>query len=64
MLRDEEIFTSIQSEWRRTVNQDLKELIPQFFHGDGKFLINYQNVDFGSSSEGSKIKDVVLPQWA
>lgn len=45
---------------------DLKELIPEFFVGEGEFLVNSQNLDFGRLQQGvgQKLGDVELPAWS
>jgi factor associated with neutral sphingomyelinase activation len=43
---------------------DLKELIPEFFCGDGSFLTNSDGLDLGHRQNGERVNDVVLPPWA
>ena len=43
---------------------DNKELIPEFYIGDGSFLINSFNTDLGDNHLGQKGADVSLPDWA
>ena len=43
---------------------DNKELIPEFYIGDGSFLINSFNTDLGDNHLGQKGSDVTLPEWA
>ena len=40
---------------------DVKELIPEFFAGDGGFLINRQMLDLGRRQNGEDVDDVELP---
>ena len=42
---------------------DLKELIPEFYDGDGSFLKNDRNVPLGSTQSGRRLHDVTLPPW-
>ena len=42
---------------------DLKELIPEFYAGDGSFLKNDRNVPLGSTQSGRRLHDVTLPPW-
>lgn len=47
---------------------DLKELIPEFFYGNGEFLrfpAGNRSLDLGVKSDGSRVsRDVILPPWA
>lgn len=43
---------------------DLKELIPEFFTGNGDFLNNADELDLGHRSTGERLGDVQLPPWA
>jgi Beige/BEACH domain len=43
---------------------DNKELIPEFFLGDGLFLSNLNNVELGLNHLEEKVGDVSLPPWA
>ena len=43
---------------------DDKELIPEFYFGDGSFLINSFDADLGDDHLGQKGGDVSLPDWA
>lgn len=45
-------------------NGDLKELIPEFFTGQGEFLLNGDGLKLGRRSDGSVVGDVELPPWA
>ena len=40
------------------------ELIPEFYNGDGDFLINIFNLQYGKPKNGKLMNDVQLPQWA
>ncbi|KAJ1467325.1 BEACH domain-containing protein, partial [Baffinella frigidus] len=59
-------FTSIPSSFRSvtTNSADVKELIPEFFAGDGSFLKNLQGLDLGDKQNGQAVGDVELPLWA
>mmetsp|Transcript_8213 Transcript_8213/g.11439 ORF Transcript_8213/g.11439 Transcript_8213/m.11439 type:complete len:644 (+) Transcript_8213:740-2671(+) len=43
---------------------DLKELIPEFYHGDGSFLLNARRVPLGTTQAGNVVADVELPPWS
>ena len=43
---------------------DNKELIPEFFIGDGLFMQNVNNVELGLNHVDQKVEDVNLPPWA
>lgn len=43
---------------------DFKELIPEFYESDGKFLLNYFSLDLGLKQNGRPVGDVELPPWA
>lgn len=43
---------------------DLKELIPEFFVGNGEFLVNNDDLDLGHRHTGERLNDVELPPWA
>jgi Beige/BEACH domain/PH domain associated with Beige/BEACH len=43
---------------------DLKELIPEFFHGEGEFLSNNESLNLGRRHNGERVDDVELPPWA
>lgn len=62
------MFNSIPDTWRNvtTNTSDFKELIPEFYEPENKgaFLVNHQNLDFGCRQDGTKVKDVELPNWA
>ena len=60
------LFNSIPQCWKNVtnLNNDVKELIPQFFQGDGKFLTS-KGLDLGHLDDGSRVPDIVeLPAWA
>ena len=60
------MFHSIQEEWEKCFNHIgcVKELIPQFFMKDTKFLVNKQYLNLGVRKDGQKVNDVILPKWA
>ena len=43
---------------------DVKELIPEFYGGDGSFLVNSGELDLGVRQNGEPVDDVELPVWA
>lgn len=43
---------------------DLKELIPEFFDGEGEFLSNSECLNLGRRHDGDRVDDVELPPWA
>ena len=43
---------------------DNKELIPEFYLGDGSFLVNSSGADLGLDHMGEPVGDVALPDWA
>ena len=45
-------------------SQDFKELTPEFFYTEGRFLVNTEKMDLGMSQDGENIDDVLLPPWA
>jgi len=60
------IFYDIGMSWRNCLNvlSDNKELIPEFFFGDGSFLKNIHSVELGLNHKEEKVDDVTLPPWA
>lgn len=59
-------FHSIHDTWTActTHDADVKELIPEFFDGQGHFLQNRQGLDLGATQGGEPVADVQLPPWA
>jgi len=43
---------------------DNKELIPEFYFGDGSFLVNLNHVELGLNHLEERVNDVTLPLWA
>lgn len=43
---------------------DNKELIPEFFFGEGHFLKNMNQSELGLNHLEEKVNDVTLPPWA
>lgn len=43
---------------------DVKELIPEFYSGDTRLLINSEGLEFGRKQTGQIVDDVILPKWA
>ncbi|EGB11141.1 hypothetical protein AURANDRAFT_22311, partial [Aureococcus anophagefferens] len=60
------MFDSVRDAWTsvRSASTDLKELIPEFYDGDGEFLVNGRNVPLGVTQAGERLGDVKLPPWA
>lgn len=60
------MFISIADSWDSCLNNpaDLKELIPEFFVGNGDFLNNLDDLDLGHRHTGERLNDVDLPMWA
>lgn len=60
------MFGSIHGCWQSVLrnNGDLKELIPEFFIGNGDFLVNADGLALGRRQDGSWLGDVALPPWA
>lgn len=60
------IFFDIEMCWNNCINilSDLKELIPEFYSGDGQFLVNRYKWELGLNHLSEKVEDVVLPNWA
>lgn len=64
------IFNSIEQAWMSASGeenpdnqQDVRELIPEFFYFPD-FLLNSNDFDFGTTQAGFKVNDVILPRWA
>ncbi|EKX51876.1 hypothetical protein GUITHDRAFT_65803, partial [Guillardia theta CCMP2712] len=59
------LFWSVADAWLgcTTSSNDVKELIPEFFYLPD-FLLNRNKFELGSTQNGSRIDDVVLPPWA
>lgn len=47
-----------------TLSTDFKELIPEFYGFDTTFLLNLKKLELGVRSNGDKISQVKLPNWA
>jgi hypothetical protein len=60
------IFHSVGGSFDSCVSNpaDLKELIPEFFCGNGEFLMNMDDLDLGHRHTGERLNDVELPPWA
>lgn len=60
------IFHSINNSWKNCMDilSDNKELIPEFYLGDGSFLLNTSGADLGTNHMGDQVGDVSLPDWA
>ena len=60
------VFAGISESWNNVLvnSADFKELIPQFYDGDGSFLENKMRINFGKRQNGSVVDNVALPPWA
>lgn len=60
------MFNSIAETWRNCLDgvTDFKELVPEFFGNDGRFLLNSLNLELGKRQGGKLVDDVELPPWA
>lgn len=60
------LFNGINKEWQSCLTNpgNVKELTPEFFESDPRFLINEQALELGTRSTGKKVGDVRLPKWA
>eukprot|EP00884_Botryococcus_braunii_P012576 jgi/Botrbrau1/21319/Bobra.0184s0029.2 len=60
------LFWSVADTWKSVISlpTDVKELIPEFYAMDPSFLLNTNNVDFGSRTSGARVDNVDLPPWA
>lgn len=63
---DSRMLESIKDFWEYLYSDgnDVMELIPEFYHGDGDFLMNIFNLQYGKPRNGKLMGDVILPQWA
>ena len=60
------IFHSVNNSWKNCLDilADNKELIPEFYIGDGSFLLNSTGADLGLDHMNDPVADVTLPDWA
>ncbi|GMH64650.1 hypothetical protein TrRE_jg10795, partial [Triparma retinervis] len=60
------LFSSIARTFEMCTSalSEVKELTPEWFCGNGTFLRNENNFNFGTMQDGVKVDDVVLPPWA
>lgn len=60
------IFYDINMSWYNCMKvlADNKEMIPEFYLGDGSFLKNLNAVELGLNHKQEKVCDVTLPKWA
>ncbi|KAJ9449932.1 BEACH domain-containing protein lvsF [Diplonema papillatum] len=64
--KGDRLFNSVAACWNNVLNlpNDVKELIPQFYNGDGSWL-GSKGLELGLLDDGTKVPDnVVLPPWA
>eukprot|EP00347_Sterkiella_histriomuscorum_P014669 403360000 len=60
------IFYDIGHSWANSLKilADNKELIPEFYFGDGSFLLNNQQLELGLNHLEEKVDQATLPPWA
>lgn len=60
------MFYDVGTSWYNCMKvlADNKELIPEFYIGDGSFLRNLSNCELGLNHLEEKVGDVTMPQWA
>jgi len=60
------LFNSVRDCWSYilNINNEVKELIPEFYSGSGDFLVNLHGLFLGETSSGATVNDVNLPKWA
>mgnify|MGYP003686133647 FL=1 len=60
------LFHSVAEAWAgvNRSTSDVKELIPEFYDGDGSFLTNALALPLGNRASGEAVEDVLLPPWA
>jgi factor associated with neutral sphingomyelinase activation len=64
--KPDRLFRSVEVSWQ-SVNKnstDLKELIPEFYHSNGDFMVNGAQLALGTEASGAHVGDVALPPWA
>jgi factor associated with neutral sphingomyelinase activation len=64
--KPDRLFSGIEKSWQSVLKNstDLKELIPEFYHSNGEFMLNSSHLELGSLASGQPVNDVVLPPWA
>jgi factor associated with neutral sphingomyelinase activation len=64
--KPDRLFFSVQDTWSNVATSpaDVKELIPEFYEGNGEFLRNRDMLPLGRRQDGSEVRDVQLPPWA
>ncbi|XP_041376652.1 protein FAN-like [Gigantopelta aegis] len=60
------MFNNLQDTWQNCLKgaADFKELIPEFFQGNGDFLVHKGVINFGAKNDGKPVGSVELPPWA
>ena len=61
------LFQGLNLTWETAYNpgtDDVMELIPEFYSGDGSFLRNSLDLNLGKTQAGRVVGDVLLPKWA
>jgi len=59
------MFSSVQETFASATQNpsDVKELVPEFYSGDGSFLLNEQNLPLGVQQDGEVLNHVKMPPW-
>lgn len=60
------MFNSFYELWQNCLNgaADFKELIPEFYEGDGEYMVHTGRSDFGFRQDGRPVGNVAVPPWA
>lgn len=63
------MFNSLKDCWNyiysSTMGNEVMELIPEFYHSSGEFLMNIHNIQLGKPKNSEvRLNDVELPKWA
>ena len=60
------LFHSIKKDWKNCYEHDgcIKELLPEFYSNDKRFLNNGLGLELGKRQNGKVVGDVKLPRWA
>jgi len=63
--KPDRMFLSVAATWEGVTSHgaDFKELTPEFYSGDGRFLRNSRGLDLGVLQDGGSVGDVDLPPW-
>jgi hypothetical protein len=60
------LFQSMKLSWETVCSPEsaAMELIPEFYSGDGSFLVNTMDLNLGKLQSGTTLGNVILPKWA